>query len=142
MEGINKVMLIGNLGADPELRKTHGGKSVGNIRLATTTTYGEKGGTRKERTEWHRIVVWGRTAELCHEHLTKGRQIYVEGELQTREWKDTEGHTHYATEIVASQVRFLGHRAEPKPTGSSGVGPDAAARGGEPPPFSDEDVPF
>lgn len=106
--GVNKVILIGNLGADPEVRFTPGGQAVANFRIATNESWTDKQGQRQERTEWHRIVVWGKLAELCGEYLKKGRQAYVEGRLQTREWTDKEGKKNYTTEIVANTVQFLG----------------------------------
>lgn len=107
--GINKVILIGNLGADPEVRFTSGGQAVANFRIATSESWTDKGtGNKVEKTEWHRIVVWGKLAELCGEYLKKGRQCYVEGRLQTREWTDKEGKKNYTTEVVANTVQFLG----------------------------------
>lgn len=106
--GVNKVILIGNLGADPEVRFTPGGQAVANFRVATNESWNDKNGQKQERTEWHRIVVWGKLAELCGEYLKKGRQAYVEGRLQTREWTDKEGKKNYTTEIVANTVQFLG----------------------------------
>jgi single-strand DNA-binding protein len=110
MAGVNKVILIGNLGAPPELRYTPGGQAVANFRIATNEKWTDKGGQAQERTEWHRIVVWGKLAELCNQYLTKGRQVFVEGRLQTREWMDKENRKNYTTEIVAQQVTFLGGR--------------------------------
>ncbi|AKU92154.1 Single-stranded DNA-binding protein [Vulgatibacter incomptus] len=103
------MTLLGNLGADPEIRYTPGGQAVANFRLATTDSWADKGsGQKQERTEWHRVVVWGKLAELCGEYLKKGRQCYVEGRLQTREWQDKDGQKRFTTEIVANQVVFLG----------------------------------
>lgn len=111
MASVNKVILLGNLGADPEIRYTASGQAVANFRMATTDSWSDKSsGQRQERTEWHRVVVWGRLAELCSEYLRKGRQCYVEGRIQTREWQDKEGQKRYTTEIVANQVLFLGGR--------------------------------
>lgn len=121
--GVNKVILIGNLGADPEVRFTPGGQAVANFRIATNESWTDKQGQKQERTEWHRIVVWGKLAELCGEYLKKGRQAYVEGRLQTREWTDKEGKKNYTTEIVANTVQFLGGSGG----GAGGVG---GARGG------------
>lgn len=106
--GVNKVILIGNLGADPEVRFTPGGQAVANFRIATSESWTDKNGQKQERTEWHRIVVWGKLAELCGEYLKKGRQCYVEGRLQTREWTDKENRKNYTTEVVANAVTFLG----------------------------------
>ena len=109
MASVNKVILIGNLGADPEVRFTQGGQAVGNFRIACSESWTDKGsGQRQERTEWVRIVVWGKQAESCGEYLQKGRQVYVEGRLQTREWTDKENRKNWTTEVVANQVVFLG----------------------------------
>ncbi len=108
MASLNKVMLIGNLGADPEMRYTQNNQSVCNFRMATTDVWNDKSGQKQERTEWHRIVVWGRQAEACVNYLKKGRPVYVEGRIQTREWDDKEGVKRYTTEIVAERVQFLG----------------------------------
>ncbi len=149
MASVNKVILIGNLGRDPELRFTQGGQAVCNFTIATTERFGGRdGGTPQERTEWHRIVVWGKQAENCAQYLAKGRSVYVEGRLQTRDWEDKEGQKRRSTEITALLVQFLG--------GPRGTGTGAAAGGGggagsgagssEPPlPESappDDDIPF
>jgi len=115
--GVNKVILIGNLGADPEVRFTPSGQAVANFRIATNETWTDKNQQKQERTEWHRIVVWGKLGELCGEYLKKGRQAYVEGRLQTREWTDKEGKKNYTTEVVAQSVQFLGGGA------GAGAGP-------------------
>ncbi|WP_281291635.1 single-stranded DNA-binding protein [Myxococcus llanfairpwllgwyngyllgogerychwyrndrobwllllantysiliogogogochensis] len=107
--GVNKVILIGNLGADPEVRFTTAGQAVANFRIATSESWTDKQGEKQERTEWHRIVVWGKLAELCGEYLKKGRQCHVEGRLQTREWTDKENRKNYTTEVVATEVTFLGN---------------------------------
>jgi single-strand DNA-binding protein len=104
---LNKVFLIGNLGRDPEVRFTEGGQAVANFSIATTDTWNDKAGQKQERTEWHRIVAWGKTAELCGEYLKKGRQVHVEGRLQTREW-EKDGQKQKTTEVIASHVTFLG----------------------------------
>ena len=104
MAGLNKVMLIGNLGKDPEVRYTQGGQAVANFNIATNESWTDKAGAKQERTEWHRIVVWGKAAELCGEYLSKGRQVYIEGKLQTREWTNKEGQKQYSTEVVANPV--------------------------------------
>jgi len=108
MSSINRVTLIGNLGADPELRYTTAGKPVANFNIATSEAWNDESGQRQERTEWHRIVVWGKSAEACAGYLSKGRTVSVEGRMQTREWTDQNGTTRYATEVVASNVVFLG----------------------------------
>ncbi len=122
--GINKVILIGNLGRDPEVRFTNGGQAVANFSIATSESWTDKSsGQKQEKTEWHRIVVWGKLAELCGEYLKKGRQAYVEGRLQTREWTDKEGKKNYTTEVVANTVQFLGG-------GGAGAGPRDGEGGG------------
>jgi len=123
--GVNKVILIGNLGKDPEVRYTPSGQAVANFNIATNESWTDKSGQKQERTEWHRIVVWGKVAELCGEYLSKGRQVYLEGKLQTREWNNKEGVKQYTTEVVANQVTFLqgGERGQ-------GAGRTGAARGG------------
>lgn len=108
---VNKVTLIGNLGADPERRYTQSGNAVANFNVATNEHWTDKSGQAHDRTEWHRIVVFGRLAELCSEHLVKGRQVYIEGRLQTRAWEDkVAGIKRYTTEVVARTVQFLGSR--------------------------------
>lgn len=121
--GINKVILIGNLGRDPEVRFTPSGQAVANFSIATSESWTDKNsGQKQEKTEWHRIVVWGKLAELCGEYLKKGRQCYVEGRLQTREWTDKENKKNYTTEVVANTVQFLG--------GAGGGGPRTEGGGG------------
>src|SRR3990170_4404867 len=116
--GVNKVILIGNLGNDPDVRYTASGAAVANISLATAESWKDKeSGEQQERTEWHRIVFFGRLAEIVGEYLHKGSQIYVEGRLQTRKWQDKEGHDRYTTEIVAGEMQMLGGRG-----GSGGGG--------------------
>src|SRR5262245_17280227 len=110
MSGVNKVILIGNLGANPELRYTQGQQAVANLRLATTEKWTDKSGQKQEATEWHRVVVWGKQAEICGQYLTKGRQIYVEGSIRTRQWQDQQGQKRFTTEIVARNVQMLGGR--------------------------------
>ena len=105
---VNKVILIGNLGRDPEIRYTTGGQAVANFTIATTERYTNKSGERQEDTEWHRIVAWGRLAEICGEYLSKGRMVYIEGSIKTRSWEDKEGNTRYTTEIVARNMQMLG----------------------------------
>lgn len=108
MSGINKVILVGRLGADPEMKKTSTGQTVTRLNIATSETWVNKEGNRQEKTEWHRTVVWGKLAETCAQHLSKGRQIYVEGRLQTRSWETEKGEKRFSTEVVATQVLFLG----------------------------------
>jgi single-strand DNA-binding protein len=109
MAGVNKVILIGHLGKDPEIRYTQGGTCVAIFSIATSETWKNKGtGKKKEQTEWHRIVAWRRLAEICGEYLRKGRQVYIEGSLQTRKWEDKDGNKRYTTEVVASKMQMLG----------------------------------
>lgn len=143
--GVNKVILVGNLGADPEVRFTPGGQAVANFRIATSESWNDKNGQKQERTEWHRIVVWGKLAELCGEYLAKGRQCFIEGRLQTREWTDKENKKNYTTEVVATSVVFLGGRdgagagAGPRPGGANRpAGRPADADYGPPPPGMDD----
>ena len=107
MAGVNKVILVGNLGKDPELRQTPQGMAVANFPVATSETWNDKEGQKQERTEWHRIVVWGKLGELCSKYLAKGRKAYVEGRLQTRSWDGQDGQKRYTTEVVATAVQFL-----------------------------------
>ncbi len=108
MGSVNKVILVGNLGRDAELRYTPGGAPVATLNLATTEVWNDKGGQRQEKTEWHRIVLWGKTAESLNEYLVKGKQIYIEGRLQTRQWDDKAGNKRYTTEIRGDRVVLLG----------------------------------
>jgi len=108
MGSVNKAILVGNLGRDAEMRFTSGGTPVATVSLATTERYNDREGNKKEDTQWHRIVIWGKTAESLHEYLTKGKQIYVEGRIQTREWTDKEGKPAKTTEIRADRVVLLG----------------------------------
>lgn len=122
---VNKVILVGNLGQDPELRSTQAGQSVCSLRLATTDRFKDRDGNMQDRTEWHTVVVWGRQAEIVNQYCRKGKQIYVEGRLQTRKWQDRDGKDRYTTEIVADTVRFLGGSG-----GRDGGDADGGARGG------------
>jgi len=108
--GVNKVILVGNLGANPEMRFTQGGQAVANLRLATTERWTDRNGQKQEQTEWHRVVVWGKTAEIVGQYCTMGRQIYVEGRIRTRQWQDQQGQKRYSTEVVATSVQLLGSR--------------------------------
>ena len=143
MASVNKVILIGNLGRDPELRYTQGGQAVANFTLATSERFANKAGEQQERTEWHRIVVWGKTAENCAQYLAKGRSAYVEGRLQTREWEDKEGQKRSTTEIVAQNVTFLGGPRGSDKAGAGGAGSAGGDSQREPsgPPVGD-DIPF
>ena len=110
MASVNKVILIGNLGADPETRYLPSGDAVTNIRIATTDTWKDKSGEKQEHTEWHRIAFFGKTAEIAGEYLKKGSPVYVEGRIRTRKWQDKEGQDRYSTEIVADRMQLLGGR--------------------------------
>lgn len=143
MAGVNKVIVIGNLGKDPELRHTPQGQAVANFPVATSENWNDKNGQRQERTEWHRIVVWGKLAELCGKYLSKGRKAYIEGRLQTRAWDDKDGQKRYTTEIVANTVQFLdsaaGAGAERGTTSGSGASTnDYGSAFGAPPEFADD----
>ena len=148
MAGVNKAILVGNLGRDPELRHTPNGQAVVNFTLATSENWTDKSGERQERTEWHRIVVWGKTAEMCNQYLSKGRTVYVEGRIQTREWEDKDGNKRTTTEINAQNVTFIGGggrggRDDAPGDGGGDPGGPAAGGGGSasgPPPA--EDPPF
>jgi single-strand DNA-binding protein len=142
MSGVNKVIIVGRLGADPELKSVGNGQSVARLNVATSEMWTGKDGQKQERTEWHRIVVWGKQAENCAKFLAKGRQVYVEGRLQTRSWEDTAtGQKKYATEIVANTVQFLGGGAERSTSTSSS---DNYTDFGPEPSFdqSTDDIPF
>jgi len=156
MGSVNKVILVGNLGRDAELRYTPGGAAVATLNMATTEVWNDKAGQRQEKTEWHRVVLWGKTAESLNEYLTKGKQIYVEGRLQTRQWDDKDGNKRYTTEIRGDRIVLLGggggrgassgggERAERGGGSSSGGGGDFG--GGPGPdsstPLTDDDIPF
>ena len=130
--GVNKVVLIGNLGADPELRYTSSNVPVANFRMATGESWMNKEGVREERTEWHNVVAWSRLAEICNEYLRKGSQVYIGGRIQTRSWEDQSGQKRFVTEIVANEMVILGSRSAegaPPPAG----GPDAGKQDSAPP---------
>ena len=142
MSGINKAILIGRLGSDPEVRYTPSGVAVANFSVATSEEWKDKdSGEKKERTEWHRIVAWRRLGEICGEYLSKGKQVYVEGRIQTNAWEDKEGNKRYTTEIVANTVQFLGGRDvgdSPRPQGPPI--PDSSGAPTQGP--ADDDIPF
>lgn len=156
--GVNKVILIGNSGADPELRYTPGGTAVSNFSIATNESWTDSGGERQERTEWHRIVVWGRLAEICNQYLRKGSKVYIEGKLQTRSWEGQDGLKRYTTEVVARDMQLLDARGEMGVDGGYGGTPqgdgsqtrsqptDSASddtSAPEPPSYAaDDDLPF
>jgi single-strand DNA-binding protein len=142
MASINKVILIGNLGRDPEVRYTQGGTPVANFTMATTDRWSDaSSGEKKERTEWHRIVVWGKQAEIAGEYLRKGRQVYVEGSLQTREWTDREGNKRYTTEIRAQRFQMLGRPADREASEGAAAQPAPAVAESQPG-YEDDDIPF
>lgn len=138
MASVNKVILIGNLGKDPELRYTPSGQAVANFSIATTDRWRDKDGQNQQRTEWHNIVTWGRQAEVANEYLKKGSPVYIEGRLQTRSWEDKDGNKRYITEIVARGMQLLGRR--PPEEGETPPPPEAEtpnSAGGE-----EDDLPF
>jgi len=141
---INKVILIGNLGADPELRFTQNGTPVASFNMATTEKRKGQDGQVQEQTEWHRIIAWQKLAEICGEYLSKGSKVYIEGRLQTRKWKDQSGNDRYTTEIVAREMKMLSPRTSGgvgSEFGGSGAGYGSGESFQEPPPMG-EDVPF
>ena len=113
MSGLNKAMIIGNLGSDPETRQTGSGSAVSNFSVATSESYKDSAGEKQTRTEWHRIVTFGKLAEICQQYLHKGKQVYIEGRIQTRDWTDKDGNKKYTTEIVANQMQMLGSKSDP-----------------------------
>ena len=160
---VNKAILIGNLGQDPELRTTGGGTPVCTLRIATTDRRKDQSGNWTDQTEWHSVVLWGRDAENASRYLKKGRQVFIEGRIQTRKWQDKDGHDRYSTEIVANQMRFLGGGGGGEGGGRGGGEGGGGGRGGGggggyenrnresgPPsdpgpqdmPFQDDDIPF
>lgn len=146
---VNKVILVGRLGQAPEVRYTPGGAAVANFSVATNESWMDKQGQKQERTEWHRVVVWGKLAELCGQYLAKGRQVYLEGRLQTRQWQDKDGQTKYTTEVQAQTVQFLGGQtgqgaergdfAQAAPSAGFEAAPAANFGAGA---MSEEDIPF
>jgi single-strand DNA-binding protein len=145
MGSVNKVILVGNLGRDAELRYTPGGSAVATLNLATTEVWNDRNQQRQEKTEWHRVVLWGKQAESLQEYLTKGKQIYVEGRLQTRQWDDKEGNKRYTTEIKADRITLLGGGGARSVGGMDRGGSNVAGGGmDEPPvePITDDDIPF
>jgi single-strand DNA-binding protein len=157
---VNKVILVGRLGQNPEVRYTPSGAAVANFSVATNEAWTDKQGAKQEKTEWHRIVVWGKLAELCSQYLTKGRQAYIEGRLQTRQWTDKDGQTKYTTEVHAQTVQFLGGQAGAgagremsgpdmnqdfgggAPVPGPGAGRGAPSAGATEPSFTEDDIPF
>jgi single-strand DNA-binding protein len=153
---VNKVILVGRLGRDPETRYTGGGQAVGNFSVATDESYKDKAGERQKRTEWHKIVVWGKQAEIAQQYLKKGSLVFIEGRIQSREWQDKEGQKRTSFEIVANNFRMLGGRGDSGGSGGGGSmgggsrveehdqsGPSDDLGGGSAgPEISDEDIPF
>jgi single-strand DNA-binding protein len=132
MASVNKVILVGNLGKDPEVRYMPSGDAISNITLATTDSWKDKNGEKQEKTEWHRVAFFGRLAEIAGEYLKKGSQVYVEGRLQTRKWQDKEGQDRYTTEIVADRMQMLGSRSGGGNFEVQDKAPPGASRGSEP----------
>ena len=156
---VNKVILVGRLGRDPETRYTSGGQAVANFSVATDESYKDRNGERQKRTEWHKIVVWGKQAEIAQQYLKKGSLVFIEGRIQSREWQDKEGQKRTSFEIVANNFRMLGGRGDGMAAGAGAGAPGAAFRGGgddfahdsgpsedfaapSGPEISDEDIPF
>jgi len=155
---VNKVILVGRLGRDPETRYTSGGQAVANFSVATDESYKDRNGERQKRTEWHKIVVWGKQAEIAQQYLKKGSLVFIEGRIQSREWQDKEGQKRTSFEIVANNFRMLGGRGEGMAAGAgAGASSGAAARSDESdhgagpedsfgsapaPEINDEDIPF
>ena len=136
---INRVTLVGRLGRDPEMRQTGTGNPVVNFSVATNESWKDKNGEQQERTEWHKVIAWGRLAEICNEYLTKGKQVYIEGRLQTNEWEDKDGNKRYTTEVVANEMKMLGTRSEEGYTSPS----EQASKGGEMDSgLTEDDIPF
>src|SRR5208283_1380072 len=155
---VNKAILVGRLGKDPETRFTSGGQAVATFNMATDSSYKDRNGERQKRTEWHRIKAWGKLAEIVQQYLKKGSLIFIEGRIETREWQDKEGVKRYTTEIVANEMRMLGGRGDGMAAGAGAgasaagatsrtedfdhAGPAEEAPGGAGPEISDEDIPF
>jgi single-strand DNA-binding protein len=151
---VNKVILVGRLGRDPETRYTSGGQAVANFSVATDESYKDRNGERQKRTEWHKIVVWGKQAEIAQQYLKKGSLVFIEGRIQSREWQDKEGQKRTSFEIVANSFRMLGGRGEGMAAGagasagggrsedSDHSGPSDDFAGGPAPEINDEDIPF
>ncbi|MDH3443499.1 MAG: single-stranded DNA-binding protein [Deltaproteobacteria bacterium] len=138
---VNKVILIGNLGKDPDVRFTNNGKAVAKFPIATSEVWTDATGSRQERTEWHNIIVWGKQGETCGQYLSKGRQVFVEGSIRSRSYDDQSGNKRYITEIIAQRVRFLGGGGGTRvaPEADDGGGGEDMGTGG---PAQDDDVPF
>ncbi len=157
MASVNKAIIVGNLGKDPEMRYTQSNTAVTNFTVATTDQWTDREGNKQERTEWHRVVAWGRLGEICGQYLQKGKQVYIEGRLQTREWEDQQGQKRYTTEIVAREMQMLGRAGDSQgggggaPASPAQQAPKKAAQQGGPAqdpfpeapmPGDDDDLPF
>lgn len=143
MASLNKVMLIGNLGKDPEVRFTASGQAVASFSLATSEKFKGKSGEMEERTEWHNITLWGKLAEIAGEYLSKGKTVYIEGRLQTRKWQDKNGNDRYTTDIVGDKMQMLSAKGERSGGGDTSSAPKAGGGSSyEEPPFQDDDIPF
>lgn len=153
MAGVNKVIIVGNLGADPEIRHIQGGDAVATLSVATSETWKDKSGEKQERTEWHRVVMWRRLAEIAQQYLRKGSKVYLEGKLQTRKWQAQDGSDRYTTEIVADQMQMLDSRADgsqsasrsqgrPSVQGGSRDAQNASYAAQAPSADFDQDIPF
>lgn len=132
---VNKAIIIGRVGRAPELNQTNSGGAVANFTLASNEVFTDKTGARQEKTEWHRVVAYNKLGEIAHKYLTKGSQVYIEGRIQTREWNDKDGNKRYSTEVVASEMKFLG-------TKSSSASGDEPTPNGFEQPFDSDDIPF
>lgn len=139
MASINKVILIGNLGRDPEVRYTPSGTAVANFSIATTENWTNKDGEKESHTEWHRIVAWGRLGEICGEYLSSGKQVYIEGRIRTNEWEDQEGNKRQNKEIVALTMQMLGSRAQAEPSSDESPSPEPDTASSGP---TEDDIPF
>ncbi len=142
MSGVNKVIVIGRLGTDPEIKTVSENNTVARLSVATSESWNGRNGQKQERTEWHRIVVWGKLAELCGKYLSKGRQVYIEGRLQTRSWEDQQGQKKYTTEIVANTVQFLGGGEKTSQSAAHDADSGTQSFGPEPSFDSNEEIPF
>ncbi|WP_462137593.1 single-stranded DNA-binding protein [Candidatus Mycalebacterium sp.] len=148
MRGVNKATIIGNVGSDPEMKYTGSGQAVANFSVATNESWTTKEGEKQERTEWHKIVAWGRLAEICGQYLSKGKPVYIEGSIQTRKWEDKEGNTRYTTEIRARDMQFLDSKGDSAASagGESASGeqlqPESSAPLEIPENNMDDDIPF
>ena len=150
MSGVNKVIIVGRLGGEPEVKAISPNQTVARFSVATSENWTDKMGNKQERTEWHRIVVWGKLAEICGKYLQKGRQVYIEGRLQTRQWDDSSGQKRYTTEVIANTVQFLGPTNQTvtadRTSANTSSFPDFEAEGfqdfGPEPSLADDQVPF